>query len=169
MNLLERVPEQADLTTTRRARRACAAVRAPGRFEWRPPEGPEEADEDIEQPEALRAVPLANISELPNANHYGVGPTAKLPAAAAAAAARTSVSGGPRPPALRPRSGVAALRPGSARAQGPQERGSEVGDGGGSVLACVSELGPQPADVVLYTIIKVRRRGRRRLGSCAST
>ncbi len=53
------------------------------KYDWRPPDCPDDGEDDIAQPEALRAVPLANIYELPTANHYGVGPTAKPGTAAA--------------------------------------------------------------------------------------
>ncbi len=33
---------------------------AAARYDWRPPEHPDEADDDIEQPESLRTVELAN-------------------------------------------------------------------------------------------------------------
>ncbi|GFH17779.1 hypothetical protein HaLaN_14480, partial [Haematococcus lacustris] len=51
---------------------------AAAKYEWRPPENPDEADDPIEQPEVLKSVALANISELPTATIYNVGPTAKI-------------------------------------------------------------------------------------------
>jgi hypothetical protein len=50
---------------------------AAAKYDWRPPETPDD-DDDIEQPESLRHVALANITELPSANVYGIGPTAPL-------------------------------------------------------------------------------------------
>ncbi|GFH08675.1 uncharacterized protein HaLaN_03674 [Haematococcus lacustris] len=43
---------------------------AAAKYEWRPPENPDEADDPIEQPEVLKSVALANISELPTATIY---------------------------------------------------------------------------------------------------
>jgi hypothetical protein len=105
------------------------------KYDWRPPDCPDDGEDDIAQPEALRAVPLANIYELPTANHYGVGPTAKPGTAAA------QDSGQP----LSPRTEAEM-----------QKRNRSDMDGEDLALSqVVSQLGPQPPDVVLYCIVKV--------------
>lgn len=145
------------------------------KYEWRPPENPDDAaDDDIEQPEALRNIDLANISELPNANHYGVGPTAKPPPPPSPS--HTSGPGSERQ--SRPASAVSARsgrqrsaspsrspsRPGTARKPSPSPsptrmpwesaNADKYDDDDCTRKPVVSPLGPQPPDVVLYTLIK---------------
>ncbi|KAL6753246.1 hypothetical protein V8C86DRAFT_485540 [Haematococcus lacustris] len=157
---------------------------AAAKYEWRPPENPDEADDPIEQPEVLKSVALANISELPTATIYNVGPTAKtskpatIPGWSTRDASSATVSRSTSPHRGRP--GNAHGGPGSLPGSGDASRAQSASPGRPGSLspgapahpatpAAVSgaaepgeyvepaplcELGPQPSDVVLYCVIK---------------
>lgn len=115
-----------------------------------------EADDDIEQPESLRGCPLASISELPHAHAPRPSKTPAAGTGGARPMSAVSVASSVVSHSTHGSQAAASIARTSRRGTGSPPRprpGSQLWDGN---LAAGLELGPQPPDVVLYAIIKVR-------------